>query len=104
MGFDGCTRQHRLLAAQPRLSKSHRGESIPMKLATMYAAALGVLASNAYAVGVYEDYDPFYAAQPHAVFAAPIKFDAGVLHSIRGEPGVFTELQSRLDGRSLRIW
>ncbi|QYD69041.1 hypothetical protein KZJ38_01170 [Paraburkholderia edwinii] len=75
-----------------------------MKLTTMYAAALGVLASNAFAASVYEDYDPFYAAQPHAVFAAPIKFDAGVLHSIRGEPGVFTELQSRLDGRSLRIW
>jgi hypothetical protein len=74
-----------------------------MKRSTMWVGALGLLAGNAFAAGVYEDYDPFYAEQPHAVFAAPIKFDSGVVYSIHGEPGIFTDLQSRLDGRALRI-
>ncbi|APR34194.1 hypothetical protein [Paraburkholderia sp. SOS3] len=74
-----------------------------MKLA-IYAGALGIAAGNAFAERVYEDYDPFYAAQPHTVFAAPIKFDSGVVYSIQGEPGIFTKLRSRLDGKSLRVW
>jgi hypothetical protein len=75
-----------------------------MKPSTMFAGTLGLLASNAYPVGVYEGYDPFYAAQPHTVFATPVKFDSALVHSIRGEPSIFTELQSRLDERFLRIW
>jgi hypothetical protein len=74
-----------------------------MKSLAMCAGALSLFASTAYAVGVYEDYDSFYAAQPHTVFAAPIKVDSGVAYSVQGQPGVFTELQSRLDGSSLHI-
>ncbi|CAB3764205.1 hypothetical protein [Paraburkholderia solisilvae] len=76
-----------------------------MKNMVRYAAVVAIFfARNVFAVTFYEDYDPFYATQPHTMFAAPIKSDSDVVYSIRGKPGVFAELQSRLDGKSLRIW
>lgn len=77
-----------------------------MKSAVMLLAALAVLSSgSACAARVYADYDAFYAAQPGAVFDAPIGQPAGPLklYSDVGQEGSYAELRSTLNGKPIRI-
>lgn len=76
-----------------------------MKPVVMLIAALSTLSGSAHAALSYDDYDAFYAAQPGAVFGAPITQPAGPLrlYSYVGEQGVHTELRSTLDGKAVRI-
>jgi hypothetical protein len=74
-----------------------------MKSALMLMAALTALSGGAHATQSYDSYDEFYAAQPGAVFGAPIKQDAGSVYSHPGAQGIHMHLRSALDGKAVRI-
>ena len=76
-----------------------------MKSVVLLIAALTTLSGCAHAAQSYDDYDVFYAAQPGAVFGAPIKqpVEPLRLYSYVGEQGVHMELRSTLDGKAVRI-
>lgn len=76
-----------------------------MKSAVTLLAALTMLSGGAHAARSYDSYDAFYAAQPGAVFGAPIKQPAGPvqLYSYVGEPGARIEFQSTLGSKPVRI-
>lgn len=76
-----------------------------MKSVVLLIAALTTLSGCAHAAQSYDDYDVFYAAQPGAVFGAPIKQPVQPLrlYSYVGEQGVHMELRSTLDGKAVRI-
>jgi len=74
-----------------------------MKMTTIWMGALAILSGSANAAQVYDSYDAFYAAQPGAVFGAPIEQDADSIYSLPGEQGIYTHLRSALDGKTVRI-
>ncbi|QBQ97388.1 hypothetical protein [Paraburkholderia pallida] len=69
-----------------------------------YIAILFPIASScAYAETIYKSYDTFYTDQPGVVFKSPLKRDMGSVYSNTGDDGVYTELQSTIDGRAVTI-
>jgi hypothetical protein len=80
-----------------------------MRIITTLAAALSALSSQV-AAQSYDSYDAFYAAQPGAVFGAPIERDtdpnepnASVLYASPGKSGYFAELHAKLEQKALNI-
>ncbi|CAD6551382.1 hypothetical protein ACFQ3P_30190 [Paraburkholderia sabiae] len=67
------------------------------------SAILAAYAGGACASKSYDDYDTFYTAQPRAVFEVPIASGDSAAYANPGEPGIYTELQSDLDGKLIHI-
>ncbi|WP_116138377.1 hypothetical protein [Trinickia diaoshuihuensis] len=74
-----------------------------MKSGVILMAALAALSAGAHAAQPYDSYDEFYAAQPGAVFGAPVAQVAGSVYSHPGEQGIYTHLRSVLDGKAVLI-
>jgi hypothetical protein len=74
-----------------------------MKSGVILMAALAALSGGAHAAHRYDSYDEFYAAQPGAVFGAPVAQEAGSVYSHPGEQSIYMHLRSALDGKAVRI-
>jgi hypothetical protein len=51
----------------------------------------------------YTRYEDFYAERPGALFEGPIKFDRGVAYTLPNEAGSHVQIQSSIEGKSVRI-
>lgn len=71
--------------------------------ATLTAVWAAVITGHACAGQSYDSYETFYAAQPDAVFGAPIQQDSLAVYSYSGEQGIHTNIRTTLAGRDVRI-
>jgi hypothetical protein len=74
-----------------------------MKLTAILMGALTALSGSAHGAQAYDSYDEFYAAQPGAIFDTPIEQGADSVYSHPGEQGIYTQLRSTLDGKTISI-
>lgn len=74
-----------------------------MRPSVILAIIFSVASVSAPAAQSYSSYDAFYAAQPGTAFNEPIRRDTNAVYFKNKNQGIYTILQTKLAGKSIRI-